>query len=299
MDLATLVHNALTSARSTIDARRHELSVSIAPGDYRMEGDESRLEQALVNLLINAAKYTEPSGRISVALTQDTIDGELQALLRVRDSGRGIPAEMLDKVFDLFVQVSPSLDRSSGGLGLGLTLVRRLVEMHGGAVNARSEGLSRGSEFLVRLPLPKCAWPLAEAKAPHSGPALAHHKRRVLIVEDADDARDILREILEDFGHEVSVAKNGLEGTARILELRPDVSLVDVGLPGIDGYEVARRVRAAPDGADLYLVALTGYGGAEDKIRAQSAGFDRHLTKPISIGDLPQVLSAPKRVSVL
>jgi len=297
MDFATLVQNALTSARSAIDARGHELSVTIAAGDYRMEGDETRLEQAVVNLLINAAKYTEPSGTISVALTRDTSGGAAHALLCVRDSGRGIPGEMLDKVFDMFVQVSPSLDRSSGGLGLGLTLVKRLIEMHGGVVVARSEGQAKGSEFRVRLPLPKFVGPAAEAKAaPRTQPPLTYDKRRVLIVEDADDSRDILREILEDFGHEVSVAKNGLEGAARILELRPDVALVDVGLPGIDGYEVARRVRAAPNGADLYLVALTGYGGAEDKAKARSAGFDRHLTKPISMGELPQVVSATRPV---
>jgi signal transduction histidine kinase len=299
MDFATLIQNAITSARSSIDARGHELSVTIASGDYRMEGDEARLEQAVVNLLLNAAKYTEPGGTISVALTHDTTAEASHALLSVRDSGRGIPDEMLDKVFELFVQVSPSLDRISGGLGLGLTLVKRLVEMHGGVVRARSEGLAKGSEFLVRLPLSTCTCPTAQTLGgPNIEPVVVQGRKRVLIVEDADDSRDILREILEDFGHEVSVAKNGVEGAARILELRPDVALVDVGLPGIDGYEVARRVRAAPNGADLYLVALTGYGGAEDKARAQTAGFDRHLTKPINIGELPQVMSGPKPIRV-
>jgi CheY-like chemotaxis protein len=219
------------------------------------------------------------------------------AVLCVQDSGRGIPVEMLEKVFDLFVQVSPTLDRSSGGLGLGLTLVKRLVEMHGGVVMARSDGLGMGSEFLVRLPLPKQVRTPVEAKeGPHAGPAVAGPKQHVLIVEDIDDFRDVLRDTLEDWGHHVSVAKNGLEGAARILELRPDVALVDLGLPGIDGYELARRVRAAPNGTELYLIALTGYGGAEERSRAQKAGFDRHLTKPIAVEELLQVLSHRKPV---
>jgi signal transduction histidine kinase/DNA-binding response OmpR family regulator len=292
MDFALLVEHALSSARPAIDARGHESSLTVAPGDYRLEGDETRLEQAVVNLLINASKYTEPHGTIAVTLTRDTVDGASYAVLCVRDSGRGIPVEMLDKVFEVFVQVAPTLDRSSGGLGLGLTLVRRLVEMHGGVVVAHSEGLGKGSEFRVRLPLPRWLSRAFEAKAgPDPGAVVARQKRRVLIVEDTDDFRDILQEMLEDWGHEVSVAKDGLTGAARILELRPDVALIDLGLPGIDGYELARRVRAEARGADLFLVALTGYGGADDRARAQSAGFDRHLTKPISVPELLQVLS--------
>ncbi|HEY0468106.1 MAG TPA: response regulator, partial [Polyangiaceae bacterium] len=206
-------------------------------------------------------------------------------------------AQMLDKVFELFVQVAPTLDRSAGGWGLGLTLVKRLVEMHGGVVFARSEGLGKGSEFVVRLPLPKGLPSLAELKAgPLPGPANARPAQHVLIVEDSADFRDALQGVLEDLGHRVSVAKNGLEGAARILELRPNVALVDLGLPGIDGYEMARRIRAAPNGADLYLVALTGYGGAGDRAKAQEAGFDRHLTKPISVDELSQIVSGPKPV---
>jgi CheY-like chemotaxis protein/anti-sigma regulatory factor (Ser/Thr protein kinase) len=271
------------------------LSVTVAAGDYRMEGDETRLEQAVVNLLVNAAKYTEPGGAISVTLTRVVADSASYATLCVRDSGRGIPAEMLDKVFDLFVQVSPSLDRSSGGLGLGLTLVKRLVEMHEGFVLARSEGLGKGSEFLLRLPLQhELLPPAAATPAAHAKPTIARNKRRVLIVEDSDEFRDVLQETLEDLGHEVWVAKDGLSGAAQILELRPDLALVDLGLPGIDGYEIARRVRAADNGAELYLIALTGYGGAGDKARAERAGFDRHLTKPIGIEELLRLLNAPK-----
>jgi len=295
MDFAALVQHALTSARSTIDARAHELSVSIASGDYRLDGDEARLEQAVVNLLVNAAKYTEPGGAISVSLTRDLTGAEPQAVLRVRDTGRGIPADMLDKVFDVFVQVAPSLDRSSGGLGLGLTLVKRLIEMHEGSVVARSEGLGKGSEFLVRLPLRARSQQSPESKRPALGaPVTARSKQRVLIVEDSDEFREILHEMLEDLGHEVFVARDGLSGVGRILELRPDLALVDLGLPGIDGYEVARRVRGAENGSEIYLVALTGYGGVKDKAEAERAGYDRHLTKPISVDELVQVVSGPR-----
>jgi signal transduction histidine kinase len=295
MDFASLVQHALTSARSTIDARAHALSVSIASGDYQLEGDEARLEQVVVNLLINAAKYTEPGGAISVTLTRDMTDSEPQAVLSVRDTGRGIPAEMLEKVFDVFVQVSPSLDRSSGGLGLGLTLVKRLIEMHAGSVVARSEGPGKGSEFLVRVPLRTGSQPHPEPKRATLGArATARQKRRVLLVEDSDEFREILQEMLEDLGHEVVVARDGLSGVTRILELRPDLALIDLGLPGIDGYEVARRVRGAENGADIYLVALTGYGGADDKAEAERAGYDRHLTKPISVDQLVQVVSSPR-----
>ena len=295
MDFAAMVQHALTSARSTIDARAHALSVSIAAGDYRLDGDEARLEQAVVNLLVNAAKYTEPGGAIWVTLARDTTDSQPHAELRVRDTGRGIPADMLDKVFDVFFQVSPSLDRSSGGLGLGLTLAKRLLEMHEGSVVARSEGLGKGSEFLVRLPLrTRSPRPRESQRAPLDAPATAHRKQRLLIVEDSDEFREILQEMLEDLGHEVFVARDGLSGVARILELRPDLALVDLGLPGIDGYEVARRVRGAENGAELYLVALTGYGGVKDKAEAERAGYDRHLTKPISIDELVQVVKSPR-----
>ncbi|HET7538820.1 MAG TPA: ATP-binding protein [Polyangiaceae bacterium] len=292
MDFAALVQNALTAARPAIDGRLHALSVTIAPGDYRIDGDETRLEQAVVNLLVNAAKYTEPGGTISITLRRENAEVP-NAVLCVRDSGRGIPSEMLDRVFEIFVQVSPSLDRSSGGLGLGLTLVKRLIEMHEGSVFARSEGLGKGSEFCVRLPLrTRLPQPAESAAAPAVAPAVGRHARRVLIVEDSDEFREILQEALEDAGHEVFVANDGLKGVARIRELRPDLALVDLGLPGLDGYELARRVRAAEDGADVYLIALTGYGASHDKLEAQRAGYDRHLTKPISLGELLQVIGS-------
>jgi CheY-like chemotaxis protein len=201
---------------------------------------------------------------------------------------------MLGKVFDLFVQVEPSIDRSAGGLGIGLTLVERLVAMHGGSVSAQSEGLGKGSEFTVRLPLARKATLGAQVPAPLplQEPAPVQ-KRRVVVVEDNEDVRALMKELLEDMGHEVALATDGLEGVTKVLEVLPDVALVDVGLPGIDGYEVARRVRATQEGNPLCLVALTGYGGADAKAMAREAGFDLHLAKPIHVDDLTRVIESP------
>ena len=293
VDLAVVVEHALAATRPAIGARRHALSLTVAPENFGLLADAARLEQVVVNLLGNAAKYTESGGVIRVHLEREQLEGRAEAVLTVGDTGRGIPADMLDKIFELFVQVSPTLDRSTGGLGLGLTLVKGLVEMHGGRVTARSEGAGTGSEFVVRLPLataPSAQVPLSLLPRPQ--PVAAFKKRRVLIVDDSEDVLDTLKDVLEDFGHEVAVAVDGITGAALILELRPDVSLVDVGLPGIDGYELARRVRAVPGGDALYLVALSGYGGEEVKARSRAAGFDLHLTKPVEIDALASIVSA-------
>jgi len=291
VDLTAIVQNAIGTSRVHLDGRGHELSVTFAPGDFRLEADATRLEQVVSNLLTNAAKYTEPGGGISVRLKREEADGLPWAVLRVSDTGRGIAPDMLDKVFDMFVQVAPSIDRTSGGLGIGLTLVKRLVGMHGGTVSAHSAGLGQGSEFVVRLPLAVQVPRAVQAPRP---PAVAQasqpSRRRVVVVEDRDDVREMLRELLEELGHEVEEAADGLAGAAKVLEVRPDVALVDVGLPGIDGYELARRVRAAQEGGSLYLVALTGYGGSEVRAKALEAGFDLHLVKPLNVSDLPQVL---------
>jgi CheY-like chemotaxis protein len=193
-------------------------------------------------------------------------------------------------VFDRFTQVSPSIDRGTGGLGLGLTLVKHLMELHGGSACADSAGPGRGSVFSIRLPLLESSTTPARDAEPT--PATPSRRRRVVVVEDAEDVRELLRECIEQLGHEVLVAPDGLEGAALIGQANPDVALVDVGLPGIDGYEVARRVRAAASGRSPVLVALTGYGGAEVAQLARDAGFDLHVTKPIEIGRLQSVLGA-------
>ncbi|MDC0711295.1 ATP-binding protein [Stigmatella sp. ncwal1] len=297
VDFALIVQNALSVARPLIEARGHGLSVTLAPGAFRMNADATRLEQVVVNLLTNAAKYTEPGGHLSVSLSREGVDGTRQAVLRVKDTGRGIPRDMLGKVFDLFTQVAPSIDRSTGGLGLGLTLVKRLVEMHGGSAEAFSEGPGKGSEFAIRLPLARRLDARDRPPGASPQPCAAFHKQRILLVEDSADIRASLTEFLEDLGHEVTAAKDGLEGVERLLALRPDVALIDVGLPGIDGYEVARRVRAEPGGEQLYLVALTGYGGPEAKAKAERAGFDLHLTKPVNIDELPRIVAPPEQRS--
>ncbi|WP_437791032.1 ATP-binding protein [Sorangium sp. So ce693] len=295
VDLAAAVRNAAAAVSPAVEARRHALSVEVGPGDFGMRADATRIEQVVTNLLTNAAKYTPPEGAISVRLTREAAGGAIEAVLRVRDTGRGIPAAMLERVFDLFTQVDQTIDRSTGGLGLGLTLVRRLVEMHGGSVVAESAGPGRGSEFIVRLPLGRGAAlppPALGAEPPAAPPpAEAAERRRVLVVEDVEDVRRVMSEFIEALGHEVTVAVDGLDGVTKLLELRPEVAFIDIGLPGIDGHEVARRARAAPGGDALYLVAFSGYGGPEDQATSRQAGFDLHLTKPVGGATLRQVLA--------
>ena len=290
--LAAIVHSAASVTRAAVEARGHRLEVRAGAGAFPVDADATRIEQVVVNLITNATKYTEPGGTLSVWLDREGGPGSAEAVLRVRDSGRGIPADMLDKIFDLFVQVVPSLDRSTGGLGLGLTLVKRMVELHGGTVRAHSEGPGKGSEFVVRLPLAPEEMPRAQNPEVWTRPlSVFTGKRRVLVVEDVEDVRNTFQEFLADLGHEVSVAVDGPQGVAKILELLPDVSFVDVGLPGFDGYEVARRVRASPGGDQLVLVALTGYDGPEVRAKAMEAGFNLHLAKPVDLSVLAKLVS--------
>jgi signal transduction histidine kinase/DNA-binding response OmpR family regulator len=295
VDLRSIVQHAIETIRPQIDARGHELSVTLSPGALRLEADATRLEQVVSNLLSNAARYTEPGGSIAIRVGREQVEGQPWAVLRVRDTGRGIPRDMLDRVFELFLQVDPTLDRSGGGLGIGLTLVKRLVGLHGGTVQAHSSGPGKGSEFVVRLPLSPEATRSTKAPSPlpPTAPTL-QSKRRVLVVEDRAAVRETLRVLLKSLGHEVEVATHGLEGVIKALELLPDVTLVDVGLPGIDGYELARRVRASTEGSDLYLVALTGYGGPEAQAKALEAGFDLHVVKPLLENDLLRVLEGSR-----
>jgi signal transduction histidine kinase len=292
VDFASVVQCALTATRESLEARRHDLAVTVRPGGYRMDADGTRLEQVVVNLLRNAAKYTDPGGKISVDLGHDDTGDAPVALLRVRDTGRGIPRAMLERVFDLFVQVSPSIDRETGGLGIGLTLVKSLVAMHGGTVTASSDGRGKGSEFAVRLPLraengPRAADGAGAAAKASDG---LFRRRRILIVEDSEGVRETLKDLLVELGHEVFVAIDGLQGLMQFKAVRPDVALVDVGLPRIDGFEFARRVRAHRAADRSLLIALTGYGDRVTKARARLAGFDLHLTKPVDLEALPEIL---------
>ncbi len=281
-DLGAAVQLAVSVLSGGGSVATHVLETEIA--SVGVHADRVRVEQIVENLLSNALKYTPAGGWIRIAVRQQ---GD-SAVLEVTDSGVGMSPELSHRVFDLFVQGESKLERSYGGLGLGLTLVRRLAELHGGSAEAFSEGPGHGSRFVVRLPAQPPARPAIVAA--RAKPATAN-SRRVLIVEDNADAREMLRDVLVHAGHEVFEAETGLEGVQSALHLRPDVTLVDIGLPLLDGYEVARRIRAEPKGRDLLLIALTGYGSTSDQTRALEAGFDHHLTKPVDFDELYRLLA--------
>jgi PAS domain S-box-containing protein len=263
--------------------RAHRVALEGEP--VRVAGDPARLEQVVSNLLDNALKYTPPGGLVRVAVSR----AEGDAILRVQDSGEGISAELLPRVFDLFVQQPQSLDRARGGLGLGLTLVKRLVELHGGSVAAASAGPGLGSEFTVRLPV--AAENGAGDSRPSRPPAADARGRRVLVVEDNADARESLRLLLEVSGHEVDAVEDAPRALDRLAAFRPHVALIDLGLPGLDGYALARLIRERDGARHVYLIALTGYGQADDQRRAHAAGFDVHLTKPVDPARLQALLA--------
>jgi CheY-like chemotaxis protein len=283
-----MVRRAAESARPTIEGRGHDLHASFPDVPIVLEGDPTRLEQVIWNLLNNAAKYTDPGGRIDVRVGRD--GGE--AVVRVRDTGIGIESGMLGRIFDPFMQVRDRHGRLREGLGLGLNLVRSLVELHGGTITASSEGPGTGSEFVVRLPAPRAsvgrAVPIA-AQAPEAeGPP---PRRRILIVDDNVDAAVVMARMLSrSYGQEVGVAHDGPGALEAARRLGPEVVLLDIGLPGLDGHEVARRLRAGPGGDRMLLVALTGWGQEEDRRRSQEAGFDRHLVKPVEPEDIVGLL---------
>ncbi len=279
--LQTIVAAALETTRGFIDARRHGESVSLPAEPLWFEADPARITQVVGTLLDNAAKYTPRDGEIAVTGYRE--GGEV--VLRVRDTGIGIAPEMLRSVFDLFVQADRSLAGSEGGLGVGLTLARTVVELHGGTIIAQSEGPGRGSEFVVRLPVGAPAGP----PAPDDRRRGAVQARQILLVEDDDNVREALRRILTLDGHRVKVARDGPEGVELALATAPEVAFIDIGLPGIDGYEVGRRIRAAL-GSRVLLVALTAYGLEQDRRRSSEAGFDAHLVKPSSYEELTRIL---------
>ncbi|HEY2156262.1 MAG TPA: response regulator [Isosphaeraceae bacterium] len=288
LDLAAAVARAVESVRPQVDASRHALEVDVGPGPLPVEADPSRIEQVLGNLLTNAAKYTPDGGRIRLSARRE--GGEV--VVEVEDSGVGIDPEMLPRIFDAFTQVEQTIDRSQGGLGIGLTLVRRLVEMHGGSVAARSGGPGRGSTFTVRLP---AADGTAAPRAGREGPASRDPSRprpRVLVVDDSADTARAMARLLGVQGYDVRVAHDGRAAIDAAREHRPDVILLDIGLPGLNGYEVARAVRRDPGLAGVTLIAISGYGQDHDRRRSADAGFDHHLVKPVDYGVLYELLDA-------
>jgi two-component system CheB/CheR fusion protein len=288
VDLVAALKNAIHANRAAIDRRGHHLVTRVGSGPFVVNGDRTRLEQIFANLLSNAVKFTPPNGHIWVVV--DRAGSEREGLVRVsvQDDGDGIPEAMLQTIFEPFVQRDDSLHRAEGGLGIGLTLARRLAEMHGGKIECASCGLGKGSTFTVELPLADAAArevPEKPVVIPKQG------SKRVVVVEDNPDARETLKELLESFGYRVDVAGDGPSGTELIARVRPDVAILDVGLPGMDGYELARRVRAHPELCAIRLVAVTGYGDDTARRRAREAGFNVHLTKPASGADLIAALS--------
>jgi PAS domain S-box-containing protein len=288
VELAPLLHAAAETVQALVQARGQTLHLALADAPLRVEGDSLRLVQLFSNILHNAAKYTPAGGRIDLSLMRDGGD----AVVRVRDTGQGIAAALLPRIFETFVQDDQSLARSAGGLGVGLALVRRLAELHGGSVQAFSEGPDRGSEFVVRLPLTtaparSAAIAMQAHAAPQSGAGL-----RVLVVDDNVDLAQSTATLLDLWGHEVGVVHNGQDVLFKAPAFAPDVILLDIGLPGMDGFEVARRIRATPELADVRLVAVTGYGQDDDRARTVHAGFDAHLTKPVQPEVLRELLAS-------
>ena len=289
VDLADVAEHCAEAMRPRAEARRLRLSVKNAAAHAPVRGDAVRLEQVVNNLLANAIKYTPSGGEIEVAVETDAND----VVLRVRDNGKGISPEMLTRIFDLFMQGETTIDRTDGGMGVGLTLVKKLVHLHRGTVRAYSRGAGSGSEFVVRLPaLVEDRRSRLSGQAGQAGLPVLHQalSRRILVIEDNNDIRDLLRVKLRQLGHRVEAAEDGPTGLEKLLASPPEVALVDIGLPGMNGYEIARRTREQL-GDRVYLVALTGYGQSEDKEKALAAGFDVHLTKPADFVDLQNVLA--------
>jgi CheY-like chemotaxis protein/two-component sensor histidine kinase len=295
VDVATIVERAASNVQTLVADRRQHLSISLPSEPVHVHGDPTRLEQAVGNLLNNAAKYTPPGGRIGLLVELDSD----QVAIRVNDTGAGIADELLPKIFDLFAQGDRTLDHSQGGLGIGLTLVRSLVALHGGTVEATSAGLGQGSEFVIRLPVasPETSDAVPMEAASSNGAEGPMPRRRVLLVDDNVDLATTTAALLGTLGHTVRYCHAGAEALRLVDEDRPEVVFVDIGLPEMSGHDVARALRQKPGGENLVLVAMTGFGQAEDRRRSREAGFDIHLVKPVALDTLAEVLKslAPRR----
>ena len=285
--LASVVENAVETVRPLIDSMRHSLSVTLPAEPVYLDADLTRLAQVFANLLNNSTKYTDPGGRIELSAEREGSE----VVVIVRDTGIGIPAEALPGIFTNFSQVDRSMDRSQGGLGIGLTLVKSLVAMHSGTVEASSSGLDQGSEFVVRLPL--AAGDPPPKTVPASNPSTRAVRRRILVVDDNRDAAASLAMMLSLLGHDVRTAHDGLQALEVAAAFLPDLGLLDIGMPKLNGYDTARRIREQPWGKDIVLLALTGWGQEDDRRRSHEAGFDHHLVKPVEFVALQELLGRP------
>jgi PAS domain S-box-containing protein len=286
VELSGAVGHAVEIIRPLCEDRGIVLAVALPPEPVWLEADATRLEQVLSNLLSNAVKFTEDRGSISVVATRET----REVIVRVKDSGVGIPPDLLPRIFDLFIQGDRSLDRARDGLGIGLTLSKKLVELHGGTIEAHSEGVSTGSEFVIRLPA------LLDSAHPEHEPAraagAASRSLKILVVDDSEDTAETMGTLLEMSGHTIQIAHSGPGALEAAATFRPDVVLLDIGLPGLDGYQVAQRLREDPGMAGVTLIAASGYGQEEDRRRSMEVGIDRHLVKPIDLRELQELLAA-------
>jgi signal transduction histidine kinase/CheY-like chemotaxis protein len=285
LDLREVVRAAFDASAAWMQAREHEARLGLPEAPLIVLADETRLSQVVQNLLHNAAQYTPARGRIEVEVRKEA----QEALIRVKDSGVGMTPELLGSAFELFRQGEQALDRPQGGLGVGLSVVQRLVEMHGGSVQAQSAGRGQGSEFVVRLPLSDAAAQASAAARREPAPA---PPRRVLVVDDNRDAAAALKLLLESDGHEVQMAIDGLAGLAAARQYRPEYVLLDIGLPRLNGYDLAAALRADPLLTDTVIVAITGYGQGHDRARTAAVGFDHHLVKPVEFSALREIFRA-------
>lgn len=289
VEISSIVNRAIEETQPTIDARGHELMLTLPARPIIVDADAVRISQVISNLLINAAKYTDKPSQIWLSVERH----DDEAIVRVRDVGSGIAPEVLPDIFNLFVQADNSLARSQGGLGIGLTVVKRIVEMHGGTVLATSAGLGQGSEFTVRLPVSRS--PSVASKSSRGARKEFGAKRRILVVDDNVDAALTISTLLKAWGHDVQAAFNGPSALNIVRSFQPEIILLDIGLPGMSGYEVARHLRAEPAAHGVILAALTGYGQESDRLRSLEAGFDYHITKPADPNILETLLASPRR----
>jgi PAS domain S-box-containing protein len=286
VDMADVVRRALETATPAIEAARHTVTVDLPAERLLVEGDVHRLTQLLTNILHNSARYTPDGGLIAVSARAEAT----QAMVRVSDNGRGIEPELIDRMFDMFVRGREPVELVEGGLGVGLALARRIAEAHGGSLEAHSEGKNQGSEFVLRIPLSDSPAVSRDAQAVSQADANTIVPRRVLVVDDNVDAATTLGQLLKSLGHEALVVYDGMQALAMAVDFRPDVVLLDIGMPGLDGYEVARRLRALRNHAPLRIVAVTGWGDEADRRKSQEAGFDVHLVKPVDANELARVV---------
>jgi CheY-like chemotaxis protein len=290
IEVSSFIQRAIEEVQPTIDAGGHELTVTLPARQIVVDGDLVRLSQVVSNLLSNAAKYSERPSRIWLNVQQS----DDEAVIRVKDEGAGMEPEFIARMFNLFVQADTTLSRTRGGLGVGLTLVKRLVELHGGSVTASSPGLSQGSEFIICLPVSSQTAVPPRGRIYSPNELSKHAGRRILVVDDNVDAASSVVTMLKIWGHDVQVAYNGPDALSVARMFRPQIVLLDIGMPGMSGYDVAKQLRSEPEFGGLIITALTGYGQPEDRRRSREAGFDHHITKPPDPTALAALLQSPE-----